>query len=63
MNGFFLTKLVVSGPKLPDAVINLNDGVNIIYGPSNTGKTYIIKCIDYLFGAGTVPIDEGSGYV
>ena len=63
MNGFFLTKLVVSGPKLPDAVINLNDGVNIIYGPSNTGKTYVLKCIDYLFGAGTVPIDEGSGYI
>ena len=53
---------MVSGPGLLDSVVELKDGVNIIFGPSNTGKTYIIKCIDYLFGSNNWPIDDGNGY-
>ena len=62
MTGFYITKLVVTGQGLPDSIIELKNGVNIIYGPSNTGKTYVIRCIDYLFGSNNLPIDEGSGY-
>lgn len=36
--------------------------MNIIYGPSNTGKTYIAKCIDYMFGSKREPIDISTGY-
>ena len=36
--------------------------MNIIYGPSNTGKTYIVKCIDYMFGSDKEPIDISTGY-
>ncbi|MFM1581365.1 AAA family ATPase [Helcococcus bovis] len=31
--------------------VDFSNGFNLIYGPSNTGKTMILKSIDYLFGA------------
>lgn len=43
-------------------MIDLGAGVNIIYGPSNTGKSCIVRCIDYMFGSSRVPFDEATGY-
>ena len=31
--------------------ITLNDGFNVIYGPSNTGKSVILDCVDFVFGS------------
>lgn len=62
MKGFYISKLIVSGSGFSDSTIEFRDGVNIIYGPSNTGKTYVIRCIDYLFGSDRIPIGEESGY-
>lgn len=31
--------------------ISLKDGLNIIYGPSNTGKSLIVDCIEFLTGS------------
>lgn len=59
---FYIEKLIVTGSGKTDSIIELSNGVNIIYGPSNTGKTYIIKCIDYMFGSEREPIDISSGY-
>lgn len=59
---FYIEKLIVTGSGKNDSIIELTNGVNIIYGPSNTGKTYIIKCIDYMFGSDKQPIDVSTGY-
>lgn len=59
---FYIEKLIASGPGKKDSIIELKKGVNIIYGPSNTGKTYIVKCIDFLFGSKKEPIDISTGY-
>lgn len=59
---FFIEQLIVSGSGKTDSIIEFEKGVNIIYGPSNTGKTYIVKCIDFLFGSKKVPIDVSTGY-
>lgn len=59
---FYIEKLIVSGQGKEDSVIEFTQGVNIIYGPSNTGKTYIVKCIDFLFGSKNEPIDSSTGY-
>lgn len=59
---FYIEEIKVSGPGKADSTIKLKQGVNIIYGPSNTGKSYIINCIDYMFGAKDSPIDESFGY-
>lgn len=62
MSNFYIEKLIISGIGKTDSVIPFKNGLNIIYGPSNTGKTYIVKCIDYLFGSDENPIDETLGY-
>ena len=59
---FYIEKLIVTGSGKTDSTIELSDGVNIIYGPSNTGKTYIMKCIDYMFGSDKEPFDTSTGY-
>ena len=50
MAGFFIEKLVVSGKGKEPSTVEFSDGLNFIVGPSNTGKTMIFECIDYLFG-------------
>ncbi len=50
MNRFILKKLVVSGGNHEDSVVEFSKGLNLIVGPSNTGKSLIIDCIDYIFG-------------
>lgn len=59
---FCIEKIIVTGSGKTDSIIELSNGVNIIYGPSNTGKTYIVKCIDYMFGSDNEPIDTSTGY-
>lgn len=34
-----------------ESIIDFSPGVNIIYGPSNTGKSMVLDCIDYIMGA------------
>ena len=59
---FYIEEIKVSGLGKTDSIIELKRGANIIYGPSNTGKSYIINCIDYMFGAKDSLIDESLGY-
>lgn len=35
-----------------ESKITFAPGLNIIYGPSNTGKSMVLDCIDYMMGAG-----------
>lgn len=59
---FYIERIIATGSGKTDSIIELSNGVNIIYGPSNTGKTYIVKCIDYMFGSEREPIDISTGY-
>ena len=47
MNRFILKQLVISGGGHEDSVIEFKNGFNLIVGPSNTGKSLIMDCIDY----------------
>ncbi len=62
--GFKLIRLSLTGQRLKEATIPFSEGLNIIYGPSDTGKTFIIQCIDFIFGGKTAPkaIPEAKGY-
>lgn len=63
MYGFYIKELRITGPGKEDAVLILEKGFNVINGPSNTGKSYIFKCIDYMFGADILrEIKESKGY-
>lgn len=62
--GFFLQKLLVRGPGKADAVLDFIDGLNVVAGASETGKSYAVSCLDYAFGSGTRPraIAAARGY-
>lgn len=68
MNRFYLKKLIVAGGQHQSSVIEFNQGFNPIIGPSNTGKSFIMDCLDYVLGATpskTHPskvIDANNGY-
>lgn len=50
MNRFYIKKLIVSGGGHNDSVIDFKPGLNFILGPSNSGKSLIMDCLDYAFG-------------
>lgn len=50
MSRFYITQVAAFGPKVEFSAIELKDGVNFIVGPSNTGKSYMINCIDFMLG-------------
>ncbi|MCK1417649.1 hypothetical protein IVB55_32865 [Bradyrhizobium sp. CW4] len=62
--GLALRHLVFTGPGLEPAKLAFVDGVNVVFGASDTGKSYIVKATSYMMGARTkLPkIDESNGY-
>ncbi|MBR0665432.1 AAA family ATPase [Roseomonas hellenica] len=64
MSGFQLRGLRVTGPGKVDAEIKFAPGLNVISGPSDTGKSYIVETIDFMLGSATSPrqIPESLGY-
>lgn len=44
------THLVFRGPRKAPAAIEFGLGLNLVYGPSNTGKSSILDAIDFMFG-------------
>lgn len=51
MSKFIITKLRLEGNSLAPAEIELRAGLNVITGPTNTGKSYIFECINYMLGS------------
>ena len=62
--GFVLRKLILTGPTVANAEVRFARGLNVISGPSDTGKTFIAQCIDFVMGSGTAPkeIPEAAQY-
>ena len=53
--GFFLERIAVSGPGVVTAEVSFADGLNVVSGASDTGKSYICGLIDFAFGATKPP--------
>ncbi len=64
MRDFYISRIFYTGPHIETATIDLIDGLNIICGPSDTGKSYIAESMDFMFGgaAKDFPIDKSTGY-
>lgn len=62
--GFSIERLLLSGPGVSTAEISFKRGLNVVAGPSDTGKTFIAQCIDFAFGDRVPPksIPEANGY-
>ncbi|HZW40401.1 MAG TPA: hypothetical protein VFF33_13970 [Ignavibacteriaceae bacterium] len=63
-NGFYISRIVVSGSIVKPAELVLSRGFNVISGLSDTGKSYIFSCINYMLGGADIPKDipEGKSY-
>ncbi|MBR2138149.1 MAG: hypothetical protein IKC22_07570 [Bacilli bacterium] len=62
MSKFYIKKLTAYGDNKIESSIEFSPYLTIICGASNTGKTYIFKCIKYLFGSDKLEIKVNSGY-
>lgn len=59
-----ISKVKVFGKQKDTSFVVFNKGLNLISGPSDTGKSYLFQLIDYLLGKKTPPknIKQGNGY-
>lgn len=52
-----INRLLLIGTSAKDAEIKFYKGINIVSGVSDTGKSYIYQCINYVLGADKKPKD------
>jgi peptidoglycan hydrolase CwlO-like protein len=64
MRGIRLRHLVFTGHNIEPAEVGFDDGLNIVYGASNTGKSFLSKAILFMLGVSkSLPeTDEIAGY-
>lgn len=62
MPDFYIQRIIARGTEKQASSIELIPGLNIICGPSDTGKSYVLEILDYLFGSDRVPVDIKHGY-
>ena len=64
MSGIQLRRLLLSGPSVEDAELAFGPGLNVVSGPSDTGKSYVVEVIEFMPGGGTPPraLPESQGY-
>lgn len=55
INGFYISRLVVAGTNIKPASLTFEPGFNVISGLSNTGKSFISICINYMLGGEEPP--------
>jgi DNA repair ATPase RecN len=62
--GLYFTKLAVLGSGKETAEVTFRKGLNIISGASETGKSYVVECLNYILGGKDPPkpIRESIGY-
>lgn len=63
MSTLILVHLTSVGPDKQPASVEFNPHLTVIYGASESGKSYIVEAIDYMLGATSLkPIREAEGY-
>ncbi|MGF6352295.1 DNA repair exonuclease SbcCD ATPase subunit [Paenibacillus sp. 4624] len=53
--GFFISRLRLINENRVYSEIKFQKGLNVIVGPTNTGKSFIFECINFMFGGKDVP--------
>lgn len=62
MSNFYIERVIAHSNEKDDAIVTFNEGLNIIQGISDTGKTCVVNCIAFVFGRDIVPFDSSTGY-
>ena len=60
MSRFYVQNITVYGSTMEVLAsrIEFQDGVNIVHGPSNTGKSYILGCLNFMLGSSVIPFSK-----
>lgn len=61
-NRFWIESIRFTGENVSDTVVKFKPGINIVHGPSDTGKTYLAKTIKYMLAGSTRPFPTETGY-
>ncbi len=59
---YYIKRIFLTGSGVEESGVDLTPGLNIIYGPSETGKSYITKCIKFMYGKKDSEIDDTFGF-
>ena len=59
---YYIKKIYMTGPGVETSGVDLEPGLNIVYGPSQTGKSYVTKCIKFMYGKEESDIDATFGF-
>jgi len=63
MRAMTLLHLTFVGPGVAPATVEFGPRLTVIYGASDTGKSFIVEAIDYMLGAGKLKnVGEAEGY-
>ena len=66
MAGFYIKSIIARSNSKEDAIVDFTSGLNIIQGRSDTGKSCVLKCMEFVFGGNYEklknPFKESSGY-
>lgn len=63
MPGFYIKKVTANSAKKGDASVTFGKGLNIIQGRSDSGKTCVANCIDFIYGGQTSkPFKDSAQY-
>jgi hypothetical protein len=64
--GMYFSKIAVLGHNKPTAQVIFDKGLNVISGASETGKSYIVECMNFILGSSLrdqpKPITQSQGY-
>ncbi len=61
-NRFWIESIRYTGENVAETVVRFKPGINIVHGPSDTGKTYLAKTIKYMLAGSTKPFATETGY-
>lgn len=59
---FYIEKIEYSGNGVKTVSVDFQKGLNIIHGPSDTGKSYIAETISFMTGSQICRIDPATNY-
>jgi hypothetical protein len=46
-----IRKILLRGDNVKDALVEFEQGANVLAGESDTGKSYLVQCLDFILGA------------
>ena len=62
--GFYIKSIIATGEGMIDSKVQFTDGCNLLFGPSERGKSSVFSIINYMLGAKEIPkkVKESFGY-